>query len=96
MHIGDSMIFLSVLMLGGKRGAVAGGIGAALADVVSGYTIWAVPTLICKAAMALVMGAYDQAPCIRIKWPGALDHIGSGRRSDAGRRLRDLLVLPVR
>ena len=37
MHIGDSMIFLSVLMLGGKRGAVAGGI--------------------CKAAMALVMGA---------------------------------------
>ena len=57
MHIGDSMIFLSVLMLGGKRGAVAGGIGAALADIVSGYTIWAVPTLICKAAMALVMGA---------------------------------------
>ena len=56
MHIGDSMIFLSVLMLGGKRGAVAGGIGAALADIVSGYTIWAVPTLICKAAMALVMG----------------------------------------
>ena len=26
MHIGDSMIFLSVLMLGGKRGAVAGGL----------------------------------------------------------------------
>jgi len=55
-HLGDSMIFLSVLMLGGRRGAVAGGIGAALADVVGGYTIWAVPTLICKAAMALVMG----------------------------------------
>ena len=56
-HIGDSMIFLSVLMLGGKRGAVAGGVGAALADIVSGYAVWAVPTLICKAAMALVMGA---------------------------------------
>jgi len=56
-HIGDSMIFLSVLMLGGKRGAVASGIGAAIADIVGGYTIWAVPTLICKAAMALVMGA---------------------------------------
>ena len=55
-HIGDSMIFLSVLMLGGKRGAVAGGLGAAIADVVSGYTIWAVPTMICKALMALVMG----------------------------------------
>lgn len=56
-HIGDSMIFLSVLMLGGRRGAVAGGLGAAIADIVGGYTIWAVPSLICKAAMALVMGA---------------------------------------
>lgn len=55
-HIGDSMIFLSVLMLGGRRGAVAGGIGAALADVVGGYSVWAVPTMICKAVMALVMG----------------------------------------
>ncbi len=56
-HIGDSMIFLAVLMLGGKRGAVAGGLGAAIADIVGGYTIWALPSLICKAAMALVMGA---------------------------------------
>lgn len=55
-HIGDSMIFLSVLMLGGKRGAAAGGLGAAIADIVSGYTIWAVPTFICKALMALLMG----------------------------------------
>ena len=55
-HIGDSMIFLSVLMLGGKRGAIAGGLGAAIADIVSGYTIWAVPTLICKALMAALMG----------------------------------------
>lgn len=54
MHIGDSMIFLSVLLLGGKRGAIAGGIGAALADLISGYAVWIVPTLICKAAMALV------------------------------------------
>ena len=55
-HIGDSMIFLSVLMLGGKRGAAAGGLGAAVADIVSGYTIWALPTFICKAIMALLMG----------------------------------------
>lgn len=55
-HIGDSMIFLAVLMLGGRRGALSGGIGAAIADIVSGYTIWAAPTLICKALMALVMG----------------------------------------
>ena len=45
-HIGDSMIFLSVLMLGGKRGAAERGNGAALDDSVSGYSIWALPTLI--------------------------------------------------
>ncbi|MBQ9014557.1 MAG: ECF transporter S component [Firmicutes bacterium] len=56
MHLGDCMIFLAVLILGGKRAALAGGIGAALADVVSGYTIWALPTFACKAALALVMG----------------------------------------
>lgn len=54
MHIGDSMIFLSVLLLGGKRGAIAGGIGAALADLIGGYAVWIVPTLICKAVMAMV------------------------------------------
>lgn len=66
-HIGDSMIFLSVLMLGGKRGAIAGGIGAALADIVSGYTIWAVPTLICKVCMALLMGALIQQHILGLK-----------------------------
>lgn len=55
-HLGDCMIFLAVLMLGGKRGALAGGIGAALADLVGGYAIWVVPTLLSKAVMALVMG----------------------------------------
>lgn len=66
-HIGDSMIFLSVLMLGGRRGAVAGGLGAAIADIVSGYTIWAVPTMICKALMAIVMGEIIRTHLFGIK-----------------------------
>lgn len=56
-HLGDCMIFLAVLMLGGRRGALAGAIGAALADLLGGYAIWVLPTLISKAVMALVMGA---------------------------------------
>lgn len=58
MHLGDCMIFLAVMMMGGKRAALAGGIGAALADIVSGYTIWAGPTFLCKALLALVMGLF--------------------------------------
>ena len=94
-HIGDSMIFLSVLMLGGKRGAVAGGVGAALADIVSGYAVWAVPTLICKAVMALVMGSY-QTPCIRTQRPCMLDRGSSSRWSDTGDRIHHILVFHVR
>ena len=55
-HIGDSMIMLSVLFLGTKRGAIASGIGASLADILGGYVVWALPTLCFKAVMAFVMG----------------------------------------
>ena len=47
-HLGDCMIFLSVLILGTKRGALAGGIGAALADYLGGYIIWVIPTFFIK------------------------------------------------
>ncbi len=56
LHLGDCMIFLAVLMLGSKRAAVAGGTGAALADLVGGYAVWVLPTLICKVLMVVVMG----------------------------------------
>ena len=35
-HLGDCMIFLSVLILGWRKGALAGGMGAALADLFRG------------------------------------------------------------
>lgn len=55
-HLGDCMIFLSVLLLGGKKGALAGGIGASLSDFVGGYIHWVVPTFFIKYIMAMVMG----------------------------------------
>ena len=55
-HLGDSMIFLAVLMLGRCRGSVAGGVGAGLADLLSGYSIWILPTVLWKTLMAFTMG----------------------------------------
>lgn len=55
-HLGDCMILISVLLLGGKKGALAGGIGAALADLLGGYMQWVLPTFLIKAVMALIMG----------------------------------------
>lgn len=56
VHLGDAMVFMSVMVLGRGKGAVAAGIGSALADVLGGYAAYAPWTLIIKAAMAYVMG----------------------------------------
>lgn len=65
-HLGDCMIFLSVLILGSKKGALAGGIGAALSDYLGGYMIWVIPTFAIKALMALAMGIITER--ILDKW----------------------------
>jgi uncharacterized membrane protein len=56
IHLGDSMIYLSVIVLGPVFGAFASGIGSMLADIAGGYVQYAVPTLIIKAIMAFIMG----------------------------------------
>ena len=56
VHLGDTMIFLGVLMLGKKRGAAAAGLGSAMADVLGGYAFWAPWSLVIKSLMAFVTG----------------------------------------
>ena len=51
-HLGDAFIFLSAYLLGGKRATFAAGLGGALADLASGYTMWIAPTFIAKFLMA--------------------------------------------
>ena len=58
IHLGDAMIFLSVLILGWRYGAVAAGAGSALADLLVGYAVWAPWTLIIKGVMGAVMGLF--------------------------------------
>ncbi len=56
VHLGDTMIFLGVLMLGKKRGAAAAGLGSAMADILGGFAFWAPWTLVIKFLMAFVTG----------------------------------------
>lgn len=55
-HMGDCMIFLAVIVLGKKQGALAGGLGAALSDLLTGATLWVLPTFIIKLLMGWLMG----------------------------------------
>jgi len=53
-HLGDSMIFLSVILLGKRKAVVSSAIGMCLADILGGYIVWAPFTLIIKGSMALI------------------------------------------
>lgn len=58
VHLGDTFIFMSVLVLGKKNGAIASSVGAALADIFGGYVIFALGTFIAKGLMAYIMGEF--------------------------------------
>lgn len=69
-HLGDCMIFISVLILGWRKGALAGGVGAALADFLGGYMQWVILTFFIKAIMAIIMGLITEKlfPKLRFGW----------------------------
>ena len=64
VHLGDTMVFLSVLLLGKKSGALAAGLGSGLADILGGYAAYAPWSLIIKALMAFIMGVFIEG-CIK-------------------------------
>ena len=55
-HLGDCAVFLGVLLLGKRQGALAGALGAALADLMGGFLFWVLPTFFIKGLMAYTMG----------------------------------------
>lgn len=53
MNPGDAVVLLGAYLLGPVYGALAAGIGSALADALAGYMMYVPATLIIKALMAL-------------------------------------------
>lgn len=56
INIGDGMVMITGLLFGPLIGAIAGGVGSALADVFLGYTIYAPATLVIKGLEGFVVG----------------------------------------
>ena len=77
-HLGDCMIFVSVLILGRRNGALAGGIGAALADFLGGYMQWIIPTFFIKAIMALIMGLIAEKVFPKLKFGWLIGAVAGG------------------
>ena len=57
VNVGDALVIVSAFLLSPGWGALAAGLGSALADVLTSYFVYAPATLIIKALMALAAGA---------------------------------------
>ena len=55
-NLGEVAVYLTALLLGPRVGAIAGGIGSALADLVTGYSIYAPATLVIKGLEGYIVG----------------------------------------
>ncbi len=60
VNLSDAMIFMAVIILGWKYGAVAAGLGSLLGDLLSGFAMWAPWSLVIKAVMAIIFGLIIQ------------------------------------
>jgi uncharacterized membrane protein len=54
-HLGDAVIFLVILYAGYKEGAIAASLGSAFADLIGGFPLWVIPTIIIKYGMAVII-----------------------------------------
>ena len=55
-NLGEGVIYTIAILLGGRYGGLCGGIGAALADILLGYPLWAPLTLVIKGTEGYVTG----------------------------------------
>ncbi len=56
IHLGNIPLFVGAILFGRKTGAIAGGVGMALFDLLSPYASWAPFTFIIVATMGYVTG----------------------------------------
>lgn len=56
-NLGEAIIYLTALLYGSIPGALIGGVGSALADIIGGYPIWAPITFIIKGLEGYIVGS---------------------------------------
>ena len=60
VNLSDAMVFLAVIILGRRYGAIAAGMGSLLGDLLSGFAMWAPWSLAIKALMAIIFSMFLQ------------------------------------
>lgn len=65
IHLGNVPLFLGAFIFGKRTGAIAGGIGMGLFDLISGWTAWAPFTFVIVGLMGYVSGLISEKLNVR-------------------------------
>lgn len=57
VHMGNIVLFTIAILMGSRRGAIAGAFGMGLFDIVSGWMAWAPFTFVIRGAMGWIIGS---------------------------------------
>ncbi len=53
IHVGDAVVYIAALLMGGPWAFISAAVGAACADIVSGFAVYAVPSAVIKVLIAV-------------------------------------------
>lgn len=56
VHLGTAMLFITSILFGPKKGALAGAIGMGLFDIVGGWLLWAPITIVSRGLQGFIVG----------------------------------------
>lgn len=56
VHFGTAMLFIAAILFGPKKGTIAGAVGMALFDLISGWTLWAPFTFVARGIQGYIVG----------------------------------------
>ncbi len=65
IHLGNVPLFVAAMLYGKKTGAIAGGLGMSLFDLMSGWTAWAPFTLVIVGLMGFTVGLMEEKQPVR-------------------------------
>ena len=92
IHVGDAVIYVVALLMGGPWAFLSAAIGAAVAGLVSGVAVYAIPSMIIKVLIAVpfVMISKKSEKLLNVK--SALFTVLSGAITILGYFVTDLIV----
>jgi len=58
IHLGNMMLFISAIIFGKNKGAIAGAFGMSIFDILSGWAAWAPFTFVVRGVMGYIVGYF--------------------------------------